>query len=147
MMPLLTDVVTKAQALTAGQLFTSQQGGLLEIVYHQTVMPPRDRENSGEDAMPFCLVRGQQFAMLPQRAQKIELLYALHNDDRQEAQADLGRLFGLLEPLATKLTVYPGWKLAAVGGWFGDRESGLQPHPEYYMWVVLDFAAQLIRTH
>jgi hypothetical protein len=146
MITLLKNVVTNAQALTVGQLFPARGGGIQEISYHLNVMPPRIREND-DDVVPFCLARVQGFAILPRRSQKIELLYGLHNDDRAEALEDIARLLTLLDPLATKLTVYNGWKMESVSGWLGDRETGMQPHPEYYVWIIVEFIGQLIRSH
>ncbi|MBV5305565.1 MAG: hypothetical protein J0652_02605 [Desulfobulbaceae bacterium] len=97
--------------------------------------------------MPFCLARAQGFALMPKRSQKIELLYALHNDDREEALEDINRLLTLLDPLASKMTCYSGWKMDSVTGWLGDKETGLQPHPEYYLWIIAEFSAQIIRTY
>lgn len=143
MITMLQTVTTVARALTAGQLFPSQSGAQLAIAYHQQVMPDRGRDIT-PDLMPFCLVKARGFSLFPGRSQQIELIYALHNEDRAEALADLSRLSGLLDPLAVRGQQYQGWKLGAVTGYPGDKENGVQPHPEYYLTVVMDFIAPAI---
>jgi hypothetical protein len=144
MISLLQTVTTLAKVLTDGQLFTSQSGSLLEIVYHQQVMPARGRDTVGEN-MPFCLVKPRVFSLFPSRSQQIELVYALHNEDRDEAMTDMGRLTTLLEPLATDRGKYDGWKLEAITGYPGDNDTGVQPHPEYYLTVVIELANLTIK--
>jgi hypothetical protein len=127
-----------ASTLTAGATFdTDRAGSKAEISYHSHVMPPR---SATAKTMPFCLVKARGFTLHPSQRRQIELLYGLYQDDRDKAMDDLETLEGLLIPLTRRGNQWPvGWKITDVSGWGGDRETGVQPHPEYYYTVLLDF--------
>lgn len=138
MIDLLQAVATMAAGLTAGTTFETDKGGTKKaIVYHQHVMPPR---NATAENMPFCLVKARGFTFHPSNTRQIELLYCLYNEDRAKAMTDLSTLQGLLTPLNRRGSHWGvGWKIQSVSGWGGEKETGVQPHPEYYMTVLLDF--------
>ena len=144
MITLLNTIADVAQGLTAGTMFATNTGGTAEIVYHRFAMPPRSKTLVA-DIAPFCLVKARGFGIFPGRKQEIELLFSLYNEDRTAAMTDMGTLMTLLEPLAVRGQQYRGWKLSGIHGFAGDRDTGVQPHPEYYLTVLMDLIAPSIK--
>jgi hypothetical protein len=135
MIDILQQVATIAQELTAATLFPGNAGTPAAIVYHQYVMPAKPKEI--DDVVPFCLVKATAFEIYPSRRQTIEAVFCLYNPDRDEALTDMATLSALLEPLAIRGRPWSGWKIDKVAGYLGDKETGTQPHPYYYLTVVL----------
>ena len=140
MIALLQQVAGMAKLLTDGTEFTTNVNNQAEIVYHQHVMPPRP-QGQAADVVPFCLVKVRNFTLYPRQGQQIELVYCLYNEDRALAMADMATLAGLVKPLARRGQQFGGWKLTEITGHAGEEETGVQPHPEYYLTVRLDFTA------
>ena len=138
MIALLQAVSTRAKALTDGTTFDTDKGGTKSaIAYHNYVMPPREGLSKN---MPFCLVKTRGFTLHPSNLRQIELLYCLYQPDRAKAITDMAVLEALIAPMAQRGPHWAtGWKLQSVTGWAGDRETGVQPHPEHYLTVLLDF--------
>jgi hypothetical protein len=145
MIAILQTIADLSETLTDGALFAVKSGGSAEITHHIYTMPPR--EITAADLPPFCLVKARDFSLYPgAKRQKIELLYCLYNDDRDAAMADIGRLAGLLEPLAVRGISHAGWKVQGLSGFSGDKETGVQPHPLYYLTVLMDLSAPPIKS-
>lgn len=140
MIALLQQVADMAKLLTDGTYFTTNINNQAEIVYHEYVMPPRPLGQT-VDIIPFCLVKVRGFTLYPRQAQQIELLYCLYNEDRAGAMADMATMAGLVKPIARRGQQFGGWKLTEITGHAGEEETGVQPHPEYYLTVLLNFTA------
>ncbi len=140
MIDILQTIATAASDLTAGQSWDTNAGHSAAIVYHQHVMPARSNTEAA-DVMPFCLVKAREFILFPGRRQTIELVYCLYNDSRTDAMSDMDRLTDLLEPLARRGQNLGGWKVAEITGYAGDKDTGVQPHPEYYLTVAISLIA------
>lgn len=140
MIALLQQVADMAKLLTDGTEFTTNVNNQAEIVYHEYVMPPRPQGQT-VDVSPFCLVKVRGFTLYPRQGQQIELLYCLYNEDRAMAMADMATLAGLVKPIARRGQQFGGWKLTEISGYAGEEETGVQPHPEYYLTVLLSFTA------
>lgn len=137
---IMETIATAAAALTAGQTFGDESGGSAAIQYHKHVMPAKSK-TAGAEAMPFCLVKAKDFILYPRRQQTVELIYVFYRETRATALSDMDRLAGLIEPLAQRGRNLGGWKIVSITGYPGDKETGVQPHPEYYLTVVIDLIA------
>ena len=144
MISLLQMVAGVAKQLTDGTQFMTNVKNQAEIVYHQYVMPPRPQSQAA-DVLPFCLVKAREFGLFPGRRQQIELIYCLYNDDRTAAMTDMATLTSLIEPLAVRGAPYAGWKLNEVKGFAGEPDTGVQPHPEYFLTVIMEFIGPPIK--
>jgi hypothetical protein len=144
MIALMQAVAVIASALTDPVKFTTNSAGTAKITYHQQTMPPR---SAGEivDIMPFCLIRPREYSMHPSRRAQIELQYCLYQPTRATALTDIASLMTMVEGLAVRGAPYAGWKLASVACTPGEKETGLQPHPEYYFSVLMDFIGPPIK--
>lgn len=134
---LLQAIVTAAEALTEGYVFGSEQADK-NIEYYIGSMPGR----GPAPVFPFCLAKLRSFNLHPgARSQDIDLVYGIFYNRREDAMDGLNTLSGLIEPLAIRGTGLPiGWKMMSAGGYSGEKETGLQPHPEYYLTVSLSFS-------
>jgi hypothetical protein len=141
MIAILEQVAEIAEALTSGALFTANLGGTTEIAYHLHTMPPKPKASTVEAVVPFCLVKATGFEWHPSHRLNVELLYCIFNEDRADAMADMERLSDLIRPLAVRGVNYPGYKLESVSGYPGEKETGLQTHPYYFLAVDLSFLA------
>lgn len=140
MITILEQVADNAKDLTDGHPFTSNLGGTADIIYHINTMQPRPKTIADEVA-PFCLARVIDFTMIPSRRTTVELLYCLHQPDRDQAITDLSTLAGLLEPLGLRGRSWSSCKVEAIAGHLGEKDSGLQPHPQYYLSLRLSLIA------
>lgn len=140
MIEILQTIVTALESLLAGETFTSNAGGSAVFVVHSHVMPPRAK-TAAADVMPFCLAKVREFRIYPSKRQTIELIFAIYNEDRADAMDDMERLTSLIEPLAVRGRNLGGWKIADISGFPGDKDTGVQPHPEYYLTVAIDLIA------
>jgi hypothetical protein len=146
MIAIIEQVAEVAETLTAGHIFDCNSGGTAEIVYHLHTMPPRPKFASPIEAVvPFCLVKATGFEWHPQHRLTVEMVFSICNDDRDKAMADMARLSALVQPLAVRGVNYPGYKLESVTGYPGEKETGLQTHPYYFLTVALAFLAPRVR--
>jgi hypothetical protein len=146
MIAIIEKVADVAETLTAGELFTANTSGTAAIAYHLHTMPPRPKvANPIEAVVPFCLVKATGFEWHPQHRLTVELVFSIFNEDREDAMADMARLSALVQPLAVRGVNYPGYKLESVTGYPGEKETGLQTHPYYFLTVALSFLAPRVR--
>lgn len=136
MKTLLNQIRDRAAALTDPVLFNRRNpDGGATIDYHLNVEPAREND---ADLAPFCLILPRGFSSKERRIQRVEVVYCLHNENRAEALDDLDQLYTTVFPLS-----HPGgwtpWKLENFEGYFGDRETGFQPHPTYYCTFLIEF--------
>ncbi len=144
MKALLEQIKTAAETLTAGALFARPEGGMGEIVYYTPERPPKRHDPSQGEDCPSCEIVPMGRQLVPAPGYLVHMIFLLHNDDRSQALDDLDRLQTLIDPMATR--IFPGCKLQAMENFWGDRDSGIQPHPKYRLFYILRFAGQPVRT-
>lgn len=142
MKALLELIKTRASLLTNGLVFdrrTPEEAGVLD--YHLNVLAPRETGDALEDLAPFGQIFPHGFAVGKDRRQlRVVLRICLYQEDRDQALIDLDTLAAALFPLA--YPSWPPWIQEGHSGFFGDEETGQQPHPHYLYTVQMDFVSQ-----
>lgn len=137
MKELLELVRLRAMTATAALRFTRRLVfDPVTIDYYLNTEPPRELT----DLAPFCLIMPGKGSRTDKRVRQINVLFCLYNESREDAVTDLD----LLETAAGNLS-HPGcwtpWVQDRFSDFFGNADSGAQPHPLYYYSILLDFAA------
>ena len=136
MIELVNKVATILAVYTSGELFVSNHENLVEITYHSHVMPPK--EPSAEDA-PFCWVHRGEFSVFPRPTVQVAASFLLFELDDGQAMDEAQRLAGLLDALKQPKQFSP-WKLDAVTGYEGERETNLHPDSYRQYTYLLEFS-------
>lgn len=140
MTDLLDLIIDRLGVLLTGTTWPDPEGGELAARLYKSVLPAKRSAGAGED-FPFVLAR----IMGGSEAQAeglitVRIIGGLYSATDEEAgNDDIQELADLLLQMADTRSYTP-YKLALpVDWWLGDKEHGVQPHPEYYVTVDLRF--------
>ena len=111
---------------------------------HTGALPVKDSTNTGDDAVPFVLVKPGPFQLSrPQNTYGAVVAGAVYTPgDIAAGLTELDTLLQLLEGLKTAR--YDGYKLMLpVTGTVGDPETGINPHPYYHFSLNMTFRKEI----
>lgn len=137
MITLVNTVAAAIGGLTAGEMFTSNQENQVEIAIHPLVVPPKEQ---GAEDVPFCWVYRADFATFPRPTVQIAARFVLFEADLAQAADEAQRLTELLKQLARRGTGWAPWKLDAVHGYEGEKDTNLHPPDHRQYTYLLEFS-------
>jgi hypothetical protein len=142
MKALLELIKNRAALLTAALVFDRrepEEGTVID--YHLNVLKARETGEDLADLAPFGQIFPHGFQMgRDRRSLRVVLRICLYQADRDQALIDLDNLATALFPLS--FPGWPPWIQEGHTGFFGDEETGQQPHPHYLYTVQMDFVSQ-----
>lgn len=142
---LISQIVARCDALTAGQLFDNSSGGAsVEVVTFAHALPIAATPEYHDEMVPYVVVR---LMGMEESHNKINPLVRVIGeiytaDGVADGMADLLRLVDCLRPLVERGPGnLAGYKIIPPVVWqLGDKDAGNQPHPFYQFQADLRIA-------
>jgi len=143
---LLAEILTRIETLATGQTWTTETGQQAVLATYLYRLPNEALDKAGAGPFPYLAARPMGGSQEGAEGRfRIRLFAGICNPGEDgEGDEDLERIATLLLRLPYEQNYAPFALEPEISLQFGDKESGQQAHPEYYMSADLWFSREAV---